>query len=61
MDSLARKITGDLDGDDFIRVVWLSGEFPTLLTLLKNHETNSFYASQERYFSSLVATGCSDL
>lgn len=26
MDSLARKVTGDLDGEDLIRVIWLSGE-----------------------------------
>ena len=28
MDSLARKVTGDLDGEDHIRVAWLSGMVP---------------------------------
>ena len=26
MDSLAKKVTGDLDGEDLIRVIWLSGK-----------------------------------
>ena len=37
MDSLARKVTGDLDEEDFLRVSWLSGAaILPLQSLLRN-------------------------
>ena len=63
MDELARKVTGDLHGEDLLRVIWLSGKeiceedtasCPKLRTLTR--KTN--VKSQGPFSSLSVATGC---